>query len=96
MVPPTVDHPFGGSEAKDVALARVRSSRGPGAQHAFLEQLRQTELERFPRTSMSMLRGEPWESKSSWRQVAPDAIEVEMGAQSPLSMQRPVREMARR
>ena len=25
MVPPTVDDPFGGSEARDVALARVRS-----------------------------------------------------------------------
>ena len=34
IVPPTVDDPFGGCESKDVALARVRSSQGPGA-HAF-------------------------------------------------------------
>ena len=33
-VPPTQDDPFGGSEAKDMVLARVRSSQGPGA-HAF-------------------------------------------------------------
>ena len=33
-IPPTQDDPFGGSETKDMALARVRSSQGPGA-HAF-------------------------------------------------------------
>ena len=33
-VPPMQDDPYGGSETKDMALARVRSSQGPGA-HAF-------------------------------------------------------------
>ena len=33
-IPPTQGDPFGGSETKDMALARVRSSQGPGA-HAF-------------------------------------------------------------
>ena len=30
-VPPTREHPFGGSEGKELALARVRSSQGPCA-----------------------------------------------------------------
>lgn len=33
-VPPTIDDPLGGSEAKDMALARVRNSQEPGG-HAF-------------------------------------------------------------
>ena len=37
-IPPTQDDPFGGSETKDMALARVRSSQGPGAD-AFFNQV---------------------------------------------------------
>ena len=33
-VPPTQDDPYGGSENKNMALARVRSSQGPGAVEA--------------------------------------------------------------
>ena len=33
-VPPTQDDPYGGSENRDMALARMPSSQGPGA-HAF-------------------------------------------------------------
>ena len=75
IVPPTVDDPFGGSESKDVAYGALK-----GQEHTvFSGRLQQTELGRFPRTSLSILRDEPWELKSSWHQVAPDAIEAEMG-----------------
>ena len=92
IVPPTVDDPFGGSESKDVAYGALK-----GQEHTvFSGRLQQTELGRFPRTSLSMLRDVPWELKSSWHQVAPDAIEAEMGGPLPQCTLRPVREIALR
>ena len=64
-ISPTPDDPFGGTEAKDAALARVRSSQGQGAHMLFSERRPPIELGRSHLTSSSTQRDEPWESKSS-------------------------------
>ena len=97
IVPPTVDDPFGGSESKDVALARVRSSQIPGA-HAFFRAAPTDRAREIPPNEFlytyAMYEASP--GKSSWYQVAPDAIEAEMGGPLPRCMRGPVRETARR
>ena len=92
---PRGNTPFGGSEGKELALARVRSSQGPGGTR-FSERHPPTGPEKFPPTSSFTPRGEPWESKSSWRKAAPDAIEAEMVLPSQLCMHEPVHEMVHR
>ena len=70
-VPPTTDDPIGGTEAKTQPWRGygVRKDKG---RTLFSEQCPPTELA----MSSSTPRGELWESKSSWRNAAPGAIEA--------------------